>query len=60
MSLVSLEDMKKCRTIDELRSLFPLDSQKAYVYDLINYLEKLKLVISKEIKGVEKLFWLED
>jgi len=60
MQVVSLDLMKKCKTVEELRSLFPLESQQAYVYDLLNHLEKMKIVFSKEERGHELLYWLED
>ena len=52
---VSIEEMKKCKTVDELRALFKYDYQKMYVYDLINLLEKLGLVYYDSRK--EKLYW---
>ena len=60
IQVVSLDQMKKCKTVEELRDLFPLEAQQTYIYDLLNHLEKMKLVISKEEKGQENLYWLED
>ena len=60
LSVIPLEQMKTCKTVTELRSLFPFETQQNYVYDLINYLERLKIVVTKEVQGEEKLYWLED
>ncbi|MCG3258003.1 MAG: hypothetical protein KAU62_17990 [Candidatus Heimdallarchaeota archaeon] len=60
LSSISQEQMKNCRTVTELRSLFPFETQQNYVYDLLNYLERLKIVVTKEVQGEERLYWLED
>jgi len=60
LTVIPLEQMKTCKTVTELRSLFPFETQQNYIYDLINYLERLKIVVTKEVQGEERLYWLED
>jgi len=54
---VSIDEMKECKTVEELRSLFRYDVQKMYVYDLISLLEKMNVLYYDHRK--EKLYWRE-
>jgi len=54
---VSIDEMKECKTVEELRSLFRYDVQKMYVYDLISLLEKMNVLYYDHRK--ERLYWRE-
>ncbi|MHA1828955.1 MAG: hypothetical protein ACTSX6_09965 [Candidatus Heimdallarchaeaceae archaeon] len=54
---VSIDEMKECKTVEELRTLFRYDVQKMYVYDLISLLEKMNVLYYDHRK--ERLYWRE-
>jgi len=58
LEIYPLDDLKLCTTVDEIRILMK-PTHHRYVYNLLNYLQSLGVVVRKEYRGDEKLYWKE-